>query len=104
MTKPLLLIKQFFLQERALKYIQDLPNSVDVDGFRIKQNDGERTGRQLNPPLLPDEPTARENALNNILMDRILNYFNSHTFEFKVPSKTIEEVQRSIEEGAGFNT
>lgn len=35
-------------------------------------------------------------------MDRILNYVSSHTFEFKIPSNTIEEVQQSIEEGDFF--
>lgn len=69
--------------------------------FTIKQNDGVRDARTLKQVQLPEEPRAREDALDNALLDRLADYLSSHTFEFKVPGNTIQNLKRSLEEEEG---
>lgn len=92
----------FIAQERALHYLDRLPNNIEIsNGISIKQNVGGeiRTGRHLfEPNMFPEEPRAREEAIDSVLMDRILDYLGTHTFEFKVPSETVNDLRRSFEE------
>lgn len=87
--------------------MDNLPNTLIIGGgLSIKPNNEsgiDRSGRVYNIPELPEEPRAREDAIDKILADRILNYFSSHTIEFKVPDAAISEFKRSIEEGKHQN-
>lgn len=88
-----------------MHYIDQLPNTLNLGGLiSIKQNEGERNARHLSPLSLPEEPRAREEAIDEVLMDRILGYLSTHTFEFKVPGDTIQEFKRSFEEQGERNT
>ncbi|CAH0555724.1 unnamed protein product [Brassicogethes aeneus] len=89
-------------KERALKYLESLPNNVDLgSGIKIKENfeGANRASRQYQPADLPEEPRARENELDNIIIEKLADYFTSHTFEFKMPTDTAKDLKRSMEEG-----
>lgn len=89
-------------KENALRYIEDLPSDLELGaGLTIKAN-AERASRQHQPVTLPDEAAARESAVDQLLLDRILDYFNSHTFEFHIPSDTMRGLQRSMDEEGRF--
>ncbi|KAK5644799.1 hypothetical protein RI129_006099 [Pyrocoelia pectoralis] len=90
------------LKERALQYLDKLPNRLEIGaGLSIEQNEGaaDRSGRVYSDPELPEDPRAREEAIDTILYDKFLNYLSSHTIEFKVPDSAITEFKRSLEEG-----
>ncbi|XP_045474151.1 uncharacterized protein LOC123680350 [Harmonia axyridis] len=85
------------LKERALKYIDRLPANMDIGGaIKIKQLDAERSGKHFNPLVLPEEPRAREEAVDNALFDKIAEYLSSHTVEFRLPSESVKDMQRSM--------
>ncbi|CAG9760718.1 unnamed protein product [Ceutorhynchus assimilis] len=88
------------LKERALRYIDSLPNELDVGaGFKIKPNG--RFSRKNMEDKLPEEPRAREDAVENILWDKVSDYLSSHTIELKVPPDTLQDMKQSVEEGRG---
>lgn len=89
-------------QERALKYLDRLPNNVDLgSGIKIKEtHDGAgRSSRSYETAKMPDEPRARENELDSMIVEKLADYFTSHTFEFKMPSDAAKDLKRSLEEG-----
>ncbi|KAK4875562.1 hypothetical protein RN001_011984 [Aquatica leii] len=89
-------------KERALHYIDKLPQRLVIGGglsLEPNQDVIDRSGRVYNTPDLPEESRARENAIDSILYDKLVNYISSHTLEFKVPDAAISEFKRSIEEG-----
>ncbi|XP_030758984.1 uncharacterized protein LOC115884521 [Sitophilus oryzae] len=86
------------LKERALRYIDTLPNELDVGvGVKIKSNG--RVSKRMQREALPDEPKARESAVENILWDRISDYLSTHVIELKMPSNTVHDMKKSVEEG-----
>ncbi|XP_030768093.1 uncharacterized protein LOC115891691 [Sitophilus oryzae] len=88
------------LKERALRYIDTLPNELDVGvGVKIKSNG--RVSKRMQREALPDEPKARESAVENILWDRISDYLSTHVIELKMPSNTVHDMKKSVEEGRG---
>ncbi|KAL1494624.1 hypothetical protein ABEB36_010194 [Hypothenemus hampei] len=88
------------LKERALRYVNLLPNELDI-GRSIKIKPNGQISRNSEMEKLPDEPRAREDAVETILWDRISEYLSSHTIEFKIPSDAIQEMKQSVEEGRG---
>lgn len=85
-------------QERVLKYIDALPNELDIGGgVKVKPNG--RLSRKNELETLPEEPRAREDAVESILWDRVADYLSSHTIEIKVPPGAIQELQQSVDEG-----
>ncbi|KAH1009429.1 uncharacterized protein LOC109535110 [Dendroctonus ponderosae] len=88
------------VKERVLKYIDALPNELDIGGgVKVKPNG--RLSRKNELEALPEEPRAREDAVESILWDRVADYLSSHTIEIKVPPDAIQELQHSVDEGRG---
>ncbi|KAF5290244.1 hypothetical protein FQA39_LY14798 [Lamprigera yunnana] len=90
------------LKERALQYVDKLPQRIEIGGgLSLEQNNDviDRSPRDYSIPNLPEESRAREEAIDSILYDKFVNYLSSHTLEFKVPEDTIAEFKNSIEEG-----
>ncbi|XP_057652264.1 uncharacterized protein LOC130891492 [Diorhabda carinulata] len=88
------------IKERALRYIDNLPNNLDFgSGLKIKSVHPERIVRRAPITSLPDELRAREEVLDNLLLERIKDFIKSHTFEFKVPDEAIIDLDKSVEEG-----
>ncbi|XP_055381734.1 uncharacterized protein LOC129612222 [Condylostylus longicornis] len=88
------------LKERALHYFDSENGDVKLsDGIQLIKTDDIPVGRSLNEINLPDEPEARENEVDSLLVERIARFFGTHTLQFKVPRESIEDMQRSLEEG-----
>lgn len=84
-----------------LKYIDQLPDTFEITGVvKIKRNEQQRNQTTQHQQLngLPEEPRARENALDRILMNRIVDFVGSHSVEFRVPREAVGEMKRSMEE------
>lgn len=56
-------------------------------------------GRSLSDVELPENVEARESQVDSLLADRVARFLGTHTLQFKVPKDSIEEMQRSLEEG-----
>lgn len=48
---------------------------------------------------LPENIEARESQVDSMLTDRVARFLGSHTLQFKVPKDSIDDMQRSLEEG-----
>lgn len=86
-----------------LKYIDQLPESFEVTSVvKIKRNQQQMNATSQRQQLeeLPEEPRARENALDRMLMNRVMDFVGSHSIEFRMPRETVGEMKRSIEEEA----
>lgn len=89
------------LQERALKYVDSLPSELDI-GETIKVKPNGRFSRKTEIGQLPDEPRAREDAVDSILWEKVSEYLGSHTIEIKLPPDTLQEMKNSVDEGKIF--
>lgn len=69
------------------------------EGISLLQTEAAAQGRSINDISLPEESEARENEVDNLLVDRLARFLGSHTLQFKVPKDAIEDMQRSMEEG-----
>ncbi|GJQ85502.1 hypothetical protein Trydic_g23090 [Trypoxylus dichotomus] len=88
-------------KERVLTYIDQLPADIEVGSmFTVRQIESSKAGRRFSSITLPDEPRAREEMLDNILAERIYDYFTSHIFEFKIPTNSMKEWKRSFDNEA----
>lgn len=56
-------------------------------------------GRSLSDVELPENVEARESQVDSLLTDRVARFLGTHTLQFKVPKDSIEDMQRSLEEG-----
>lgn len=56
-------------------------------------------GRSLNDINLSENGEAREGQVDSLLADRIARFLGTHTLQFKVPKDSIEDMQRSLDEG-----
>lgn len=70
-----------------------------AEGVHIIQTEAQPTGRSMNEINLPAEPEAREAEVDSLLVDRVARFLGSHTIQFKVPKDSIQDMQRSLEEG-----
>lgn len=90
----------FLLQERALKYVENLNTAREVsitDGISLIGNGSPRSARSFEP--LADEPKARENQVEGRLLDAAADFLENHVIQLRVPKSTVEDVKRSLEEG-----
>ncbi|KAJ8952317.1 hypothetical protein NQ318_017211 [Aromia moschata] len=88
------------MQEYFLKYMDDLPNEVDIgDGFVVRRSREGREAAQHALLILPDDPKAREEAINKILLDKLTDYLKSHTLKYKLPMEFVKELRISVDEG-----
>lgn len=70
-----------------------------AEGVSLVQTEAVATGRSINEIVLPAEPEAREAEVDSLLVDRVARFLGSHTLQFKVPKDSIQEMQRSLDEG-----
>jgi len=88
------------IKERALKIMESLPSEYDFGGGLVMRPTAgaQRSARFFSFNALPVESGAREQMVDQVLMDRIVDYLSSHSFQFKVPEDTIREFKRSLDE------
>lgn len=91
----------YFFQERALHYVDGVNGDVKIgEGISLIQTevvpDG---GRSLNDINLSENGEAREGQVDSLLADRVARFLGTHTLQFKVPKDSIEDMQRSLDEG-----
>lgn len=90
------------MQERALHYVNDVNGDIQVgEGITLVQTEQSPSGgRQLSDNIeLPENIESRESQVDSMLADRVARFLGTHTLQFKVPKDSIEEMQRSLEEG-----
>lgn len=58
-----------------------------------------QSGRSMNEINLSAEPEVRETEVDSLLMDRVSRFLGTHTLQFKIPKDSIQDMQRSLEEG-----
>lgn len=51
---------------------------------------------------LSENGEARDGQVDSLLADRIARFLGTHTLQFKVPKDSIEDMQRSLDEGNYF--
>ncbi|XP_050533836.1 uncharacterized protein LOC126901442 [Daktulosphaira vitifoliae] len=102
------------LKMRALQYVDHaLRRSDDIDVFEgislVKTGPVESSrglnGRSLSESELDDNAAKdgddKDAAVENLLLDRIARFFESHTLQLKVPESSISGMRRSLEEARG---
>lgn len=70
-----------------------------TDGITLKKDETAPEPVKVEDVQLPEEGRARESAIDNMLVDRAINFLSSHTLEFKIPKSASEDMKRSLEEG-----
>lgn len=94
----------FWLQEKALKYVETLSSAREMsitDGVTLVGNGSPRSARALEP--LSEEPKAREAQVEARLLDSAADLLENHVIQFRLPSSTVEGMKRSLEEGKHLN-
>lgn len=88
-------------QERALHYVDGVNGDVKIgEGISLIQTEAiPDGGRSLNDINLSENGEAREGQVDSLLADRIARFLGTHTLQFKVPKDSIEDMQRSLDEG-----
>jgi pantothenate kinase len=89
------------LQERALHYMDAAQGDIEVvEGINLVQTEAQPTGgRSLNDVDLPVDVEEREAEIDSLLVDRVARFLQSHTLQFKVSKDSIQDMQRSLDEG-----
>ncbi|XP_060529151.1 uncharacterized protein LOC132703729 [Cylas formicarius] len=87
------------LKEKALRYIDSLPSEMEIGGVKIKSNGAHPRREPLEK--LPEEPRARESALESILWERIGEYLSTHSLEIQLPKDSMQGLEKGTEEGRG---
>ena len=101
-TKISELIILFFSknQERALQFVDKAEGDYELsEALKLVQTEQPAQGRSMNEINLSAEPEVREAEVDSLLMDRVARFLGSHTLQFKVPKDSIQDMQRSLEEG-----
>lgn len=93
----------FLFQERALIYLDNISGTIEIaDGVTLRDIDTEKHEIQnVSKPSLPEEPRARETAIDSLLMDRVTKFLSTHKLEFKIPKNTVSESSREIDADEG---
>lgn len=88
-------------QERALQYVDGVDGDIEItEGIKLVETEKPTAhGRSLNDIDLPVDPEARESEIDSLLVDRAARFLGSHTLQFKVPKDSIDDMQRSLDEG-----
>lgn len=90
----------YILQERALRYVENVNTAREfnlIDGISLIGNGSPRSARSFEP--LSEEPRARENQVENRLVDAAAEFLENHVIQLRMPKSTVEDVKRSLEEG-----
>lgn len=99
------------MKMRALTFVDnavrgDQINLIDGVSFvRAETNEADRTlhGRALSEEeldsSLPANSDDKNNQVENLLVDRVARFLESHTLQFKVPDSSISEFRETVNEG-----
>lgn len=81
-----------------------LPNEFEIGGVvKVKKRKevNSSTEGQARSGTLPEEPRAREDAIDTVLINKAVDFLSSHSIELKVPDDTISRMKNSmVEEGS----
>lgn len=95
------------LKKKAITFIDRVARMDSLalnDGIKVTKNEG---SPELEKPIseneleqtLPRGLEARDDALTNMLIDRLSTFFNSRTIQVALPKMSTEELGRGLEEG-----
>lgn len=99
------------LKMRALTYVDKAlrrPDTIELtEGVAlVRTSDAasrEYSGRAISEAeldaTLPKDAEAKDTTVENMLVDRVARFFESHTLQLKVPDSTVSEVRKSLDEG-----
>lgn len=100
------------LKMRALQYVDRAlrkSDNIDVlEGITLVKSESVESSRGLNGRSLSesevDETPAKDEdekdtQVENLLLDRVARFLESHTLQLKVPESSISDMRRSLEEG-----
>lgn len=100
------------LKMRALQYVDRVlrkSENIDVlDGVTLVKSESVESsrglnGRSLSESELDDSPAKDEDEkdaqVENLLLDRVARFLESHTLQLKVPESSISGMRRSLDEG-----
>lgn len=84
-----------------MHYVDGVQGDVKIgEGISLIQTEAiPEGGRSLNEINLSENGEAREGQVDSLLADRIARFLGTHTLQFKVPKDSIEDMQRSLDEG-----
>ncbi|KAJ0170876.1 hypothetical protein K1T71_013648 [Dendrolimus kikuchii] len=89
------------LKEKAMKLTENLALSKElsiVDGISFARTGSPRSARSYEP--LAEEPKARENQIEERIMENVVDFLDSHVLQLRMP-KAFEEDNSVDEEGRG---
>ncbi|XP_058813160.1 uncharacterized protein LOC131677386 [Topomyia yanbarensis] len=98
------------LKKRAITFIDRLSRveSLTLGDMKVVRNERAATGQDLKPlteneleQSLPRGLEARDEALTNILLEKIAGIFSSRTIQISLPKLSSDELGRGLEEGRG---
>lgn len=100
------------LKMRALQYVDRAlrkSDNIDVlDGVSLVKSESVESSRGLNGRSLTesqlDDTVAKDDdekdaQVENLLLDRVARFLESHTLQLKVPESSISDMRRSLDEG-----
>ncbi|CAI6367979.1 unnamed protein product [Macrosiphum euphorbiae] len=102
------------LKMRALQYVDRAlrkTDSIDVfDGISLVKSESVESSRGLNGRSLaeseleeaqPKDDDEKDAQVENLLLDRVARFLESHTLQLKVPESSISGMRRSLDEARG---
>lgn len=100
------------LKMRALQYVDRAlrkTDSIDVfEGISLVKSESVESSRGLNGRSLaeseleeaqPKDDDEKDTQVENLLLDRVARFLESHTLQLKVPESSISGMRRSLDEG-----
>lgn len=84
-----------------MNYVDNINGDVKIgEGIQLVQTEPiPEGGRSLSNMNLSENVETREGQVDSLLADRIARFLGTHTLQFKVPKESIEDMQRSLDEG-----
>ncbi|XP_055587921.1 uncharacterized protein LOC129740306 [Uranotaenia lowii] len=99
------------LKKRAITFIDRLSrvDSLALGDMKVVRNERSAAAEVASKPLteaeleqtLPRGLEARDEALTNMLLDKVSSLFSSRTIQISLPRMSSEELGRGLEEGRG---
>lgn len=100
------------LKKRALQYVDRAlrkSDNIDVfDGISLVKSESVESSRGLNGRSLSEseldesmvkDEDEKDTQVENLLLDRVARFLESHTLQLKVPESSISSMRRSLDEG-----
>lgn len=100
------------LKMRALQYVDRALRKSDnidlVDGITLVKSEPVESSRGLNGRSLSEsevdysmakDDTDKDAEVENLLLDRVARFLESHTLQLKVPESSMSGMRRSLDEG-----